>query len=64
MMNERLIRDYKLRRSTVEPMFGTIKGPQGFRRFLLRNLDYVRGEWSIACAAFNLKRLANTIAAT
>ncbi|MCG7853732.1 MAG: IS1182 family transposase [Methanosarcinaceae archaeon] len=63
MKDERLIGNYKLRRSTVEPMFGTIKGPQGFRRFLLRNLDYVRGEWSIACAAFNLKRLANTMAA-
>jgi hypothetical protein len=63
MKDERLIGDYKRRRSTVEPMFGTIKGPQGLRRFLLRNLDYVRGEWSIACAAFNLKRLANAIAA-
>jgi transposase len=63
MRDERLIWDYKRRRSTVEPMFGTIKGPQGFSRFLLRNLEYVRGEWSITCAAFNLKRLANAMAA-
>lgn len=63
MLDSRMLEDYKLRRRTVEPVFGTIKGPQCLRRFLLRNLDYVRGEWSITCAAFNIKRLANIMAA-
>ncbi len=59
MLDDKKLEDYKLRRRTVEPVFGTIKGPQALRRFLLRNLDYVRGEWSIASAAFNIKRFAN-----
>jgi len=63
MLDYEKLEDYKLRRQTVEPVFGTIKGPQGLRKFLLRNLDYVRGEWSIASAAFNIKRFANIMAA-
>ena len=55
--------DYRRRRGTVEPVFGILKEAQRFRRFLLRGLDGVRGEWSLACAAFNLKKLARWIAA-
>ena len=33
------------------------KEGMGFRRFLLRGLDAVRGEWRLVCLAFNLKRL-------
>ena len=48
---------YAKRKTTVEPVFGIIKEVMGFRRFLLRGLDAVRGEWRLVCLAFNLKRL-------
>jgi hypothetical protein len=48
---------YAKRKSTVEPVFGIIKEVMGFRRFMLRGLDAVQGEWVLACMAFNLKRL-------
>jgi hypothetical protein len=41
----------------VEPVFGIIKEVMGFRRFLLRGLAAVKGEWRLVCLAFNLKRL-------
>ena len=37
--------------------FGIIKEVMGFRRFLLRGLAAVKGEWRLVCLAFNLKRL-------
>jgi hypothetical protein len=48
---------YKLRKSTVEPVFGIIKEVLGFRQFSLRGLEAVRGEWCLVCLAYNLKRL-------
>jgi len=48
---------YAQRKSTVEPVFGIIKEVMGFRRFMLRGLDAVQGEWLLVCMAFNLKRL-------
>lgn len=54
--------DYRLRRQTVEPVFGTLKEGRGIRRFLLRGLEGVRAEWSLACCAFNLKKLAACVA--
>jgi transposase len=48
---------YAKRKSTVEPVFGIIKEVMGFRRFLLRGLAAVTGEWRLVCLAFNLKRL-------
>ena len=48
---------YAKRKSTVEPVFGIIKEVMGFRRFLLRGIDAVTGEWTLVCIAFNLKRL-------
>ena len=38
-------------------MFGIIKEVMGFRRFMLRGLSSVQGEWVLVCMAFNLKRL-------
>ncbi len=29
----------------------------GFRRFMLRGVAQVRGEWDLVCAAFSLRRL-------
>lgn len=48
---------YAKRKSTVEPVFGIIKEVIGFRRFMLRGLEAVQGEWTLVCLAFNLKRL-------
>jgi transposase len=48
---------YAKRKSTVEPVFGLIKEVMGFRRFLWRGLEAVKGEWRLVCLAFNLKRL-------
>ena len=49
---------YRLRKVTVEPVFGQIKEAGGFRRFLLRGLAKVREEWRLICAVHNLRKLA------
>lgn len=48
---------YAKRKSTIEPVFGIIKSVMGFRQFLLRGVEAVKGEWDLVCIAFNLKRL-------
>ena len=42
---------YGKRKSTVEPVFGMIKEVMGFRRFMLRGLEAVTGEWTLVCIA-------------
>lgn len=49
---------YKLRKQTVEPVFGQIKAARRFRQFLCRGLEAVRAEWSLVCTAHNLLKLA------
>jgi transposase len=49
---------YALRKQTVEPVFGIIKSAMGFRQFSLRGLEKVKGEWTLVCLAWNLKRMA------
>ena len=49
---------YGLRKQTVEPVFGIIKSVMGFRQFMLRGLDSVRGEWNLVNMAWNIKRMA------
>jgi Transposase DDE domain len=44
-------------KQTPEPVFGIIKAAMGFRQFLLRGLDRVRGEWSLVTMAWNVKRI-------
>jgi len=48
---------YKLRKQTVEPVFGQIKAARGFRQFLCRGLEAVQAEWSLVCSAHNLLKL-------
>lgn len=48
---------FSRRKCTIEPVFGIIKNVLGFRQFLFRGLDAVRGEWRLVCLAFNIKRL-------
>jgi transposase len=49
---------YRLRKQTVEPVFGQIKQGRGFRQFLLRGIRKVSVEWSLICTAHNLLKLA------
>jgi transposase len=55
---------YAQRKHTPEPVFGIIKSVLGFRQFLLRGLDQVRGEWNLVTMAWNLKRMFALIPAT
>jgi transposase len=48
---------YARRKAIVEPVFGQIKGARGFRRFLLRGLAKVRGEWRLVCLTHNLLKI-------
>jgi len=45
---------YARRKCIVEPVFGQIKQGRGFRQFLLRGLEKVRGEWALICMTHNL----------
>lgn len=47
---------YALRKITVEPAIGQIKG-RGFRRFSLRGLIGAKGEFHLVCAVHNLVKL-------
>ncbi|MEC5322523.1 IS1182 family transposase [Aurantimonas sp. A3-2-R12] len=49
---------YRLRKQTVEPVFGQIKHARGFRQFLLRGRDKVASEWAMICTVHNLLKLA------
>ena len=48
---------YRLRKQTVEPVFGIIKEVMGFRRFMLRGRAKVSLEWTLVCVSYNLKRM-------
>lgn len=48
---------YSRRKVIVEPVFGQIKEARGLRRFHMRGLTKVRGEWSLICTTHNLLKL-------
>ncbi|OQA19078.1 MAG: Transposase DDE domain protein [bacterium ADurb.Bin363] len=48
---------YKLRMTSVEPVFGQIKEGRGLRQFLLRGLEKVNSLWRIDCAVHNLLKI-------
>ena len=48
---------YAARKAIVEPVFGQIKHARGFRQFLLRGIDKVRGEWSLVCMTHNVLKM-------
>ncbi len=52
---------YRLRKQTVEPVFGQIKQARGFRQVLLRGIEKVTQEWSLVCLAHNLLKLAKAL---
>ena len=45
------------RATSVEPVIGNLKENLGFRRFKLRGLPNVRGEFALMCIAHNLNKL-------
>jgi len=49
---------YGLRKITAEPVFGNLSQNLGFREFLLRGLEKVKGEFSLMCSAHNLLKIA------
>ena len=51
---------YKKRKQIVEPVFGQIKN-SGFRGFLLRGYKKASGEFSLACAVHNFKKILRAI---
>jgi hypothetical protein len=48
---------YARRKTTPEPVFGQIKQVRGFRRFWLRGIGKVQGEWALICLTHNLLKL-------
>lgn len=50
-------RIYAQRKCTVEPVIGIIKSVLGFRQFLLRGLENVKGELDLVALAWNMKRM-------
>ena len=48
---------YARRKVIVEPVFGQSKEVRGFRRFLLRGLQKIRGEWCLVCLTHNVLKL-------
>jgi transposase len=48
---------YAQRKCIPEPVFGIIKSVLGFRQFLLRGLEKVKGEWTLVTLAWNVKRM-------
>ena len=48
---------YARRKTIVEPVFGQAKEGRGLRRFLLRGLEKVNGEWLLWGGTHNLNKL-------
>ncbi|MBU0930107.1 MAG: IS1182 family transposase [Nanoarchaeota archaeon] len=62
LMNEKLKTEeakerLKIRATTVEPVFGNLKENMGFRKFRLRGLRNVKGEFNLMCIAHNINIL-------
>ena len=48
---------YRLRKQTVEPVFGIIKQVMGWRQVSMRGLHKAQGEWTLVTMAWNIKRM-------
>jgi len=49
------------RSALVEHPFGTIKCRAGYRHFLVRGFNKVRGEWSLMALCYNFTRVLNIL---
>lgn len=54
-------RIYAKRQSIAEPVFGHIKETIGFRKFHLRGLEKVNGEFILVCMAHNMRKIINAL---
>ena len=52
---------YAKRKTIVEPVFGHIKETIGFRKFSLRGLQKVLGEFLLVCIAHNIRKIVNAL---
>lgn len=52
---------YGLRKITVEPVLGNLSQNLGFREFLLRGKEKVKGEFSLMCTAHNILKIAKSV---
>jgi len=52
---------YRLRKITVEPVLGNLAQNLGFRGFLLRGIEKVKGEYSLMCTTHNILKIAKFI---
>jgi hypothetical protein len=48
---------YAKRKTIPEPVFGQTNEARGLRRFLMRGLEKVNGEWTMWCATHNILKL-------
>jgi hypothetical protein len=51
----------KRRAALAEHPFGTLKCRAGYRHFLVRGFDKVRGEWSLMALCYNFTRMLNIV---
>jgi hypothetical protein len=51
----------RCRSGIVEHPFGTIKCRAGYRHFLVRGFNKVRGEWSLMALCYNFTRVLNIL---
>jgi hypothetical protein len=49
------------RAALAEHPFGTLKCRAGYRHFLVRGFDKVRGEWSLMALCYNFTRMLNIV---
>ena len=49
------------RAELAEHPFGTLKCRAGYRHFLVRGFDKVRGEWSLMALCYNFSRVLNIL---
>ncbi len=52
---------YHRRMHPIEAIFGHLKYNLGYTQFLLRGLEKVKGEFTLMCLTYNLRKLANRI---
>src|SRR5437016_10231335 len=61
MESEEAAKLMRRRSAIVEHPFGTLKCRAGYRHFLVRGFDKVRGEWSLMALCYNFTRVLNIL---
>jgi transposase len=61
MKSKKAAKLMRRRSAIVEHPFGTLKCRAGYRHFLVRGFDKVRGEWSLMALCYNFTRVLNIL---